>query len=157
MIPFLLVLNERHLRAWMRKRPLKHTRLHRDYAICCVALSRDARRALCVSRYILTLLNYSLACSSSRPPRLATSCTSSVCRASWGRPPTCPRSELFFILSTLALTSPGLRAALSCVWSHLSRSLARSLSLLPLCLALFVALVSRTHLLQWSRTRGCGG
>ena len=27
MIPFLLVLNERHLRAWMRKRPLKHTRL----------------------------------------------------------------------------------------------------------------------------------
>ncbi len=38
MIPFLLVLNEvaneRHLRAWMRKRPLKHTRLHRDCAIC---------------------------------------------------------------------------------------------------------------------------
>ena len=51
MIPFLLVLNKKHLRAWMRKRPLKHTRLHRDYAICCVALSGDARRALCVSRY----------------------------------------------------------------------------------------------------------
>jgi hypothetical protein len=43
MIPFLLVLNGRHLRVWRRKRPLKHTRLHRDHAICCVALSGDAR------------------------------------------------------------------------------------------------------------------
>ena len=41
-----------------------------------------------------------------------------------------------------ALTRPGLKAGLSCVSSHL---------------ALFVALVSRTNLLRWSRTRGCGG
>ena len=128
MIPFLLVLNERHLRAWMRKRPLKHTRLHRDYAICCVALSRDARRALCVSRYILTLLNYSLACSSSRPPRLATSSTSSVCRASWGRPPTCPRSEPCFVPSTLPSRAPALKLACPVCGPI-------SLSLLPLCLA----------------------
>jgi hypothetical protein len=47
MIPFLLVLNGRHLRVWRRKRPLKHTRLHRDHAICCVALSGDARGPLC--------------------------------------------------------------------------------------------------------------
>jgi hypothetical protein len=43
MIPFLLVLNGRHLRVWRRKRPPKHTHLHRDHAICCVALSGDAR------------------------------------------------------------------------------------------------------------------
>jgi hypothetical protein len=60
MIPFLLVLNEvaneRHLRAWMRKRPLKHTRLHRDCAICaslCLEMlgglyvSHDTGSSLC--------------------------------------------------------------------------------------------------------------
>ena len=46
MIPFLLVLNGRQLRVWRRKRPLKHTRLHRDH---CVALSGDARGTLCLT------------------------------------------------------------------------------------------------------------
>jgi hypothetical protein len=43
MIPFEMVLNSRHLRVWLRKRPLKHAQLHRDHASWCVALSGHAR------------------------------------------------------------------------------------------------------------------
>jgi len=41
MIPFEMVLNSRHLRVWLRKRPLKHARLHQDHASWCVSLSQS--------------------------------------------------------------------------------------------------------------------
>ena len=49
MIPFDMVLNSRHLRVWLRKRPLKHARLHRDHAIGASLCLEMLEGSLCLT------------------------------------------------------------------------------------------------------------